>query len=251
MNQKSVRRPSLFWPLSILLFGMLVIMLSLGHTIEPPPATLQAQEDYPANEDPTETTYPSPSASRTRTHTSVPTTVEEDTSTRTHTLTPKSEDEDTPPTQTNTATATADADEAFELNEGDEPSSTTTSTATDTNTPTATDEAEDTTPSITPTYTPTYTPTSLTDDDPLLCLPDVPVIIEGTGPPNKVLLLYFKDRVIGGTTTDARGFYRLTLVMGKEKPGEYLLELKQRGNYHELVRQLVCRVPEPPGTPAP
>jgi hypothetical protein len=74
------------------------------------------------------------------------------------------------------------------------------------------------------------------------------VLIEGTGPPNTPLLLYFNNRAVGGTTSDDSGFYSLTLVIGEERDGAFPLEVQVRGS-RELVAEFTCTVPESTPTP--
>jgi len=156
--------------------------------------------------------------------------------------------------------ATSDNNNSSTTNNNTQDTATPTATRTATRTPTSTfevDEDEDETeaePTNTPrstrqeaTVPPTSTP--IPDSDVLICVPGVPVPVEGQGPPNAALLLYFGDRAVGGTTSDARGAYALQLIVGEERPGDYPLEVQVRGT-RELVEEFVCRVPGG-GTPTP
>lgn len=139
-------------------------------------------------------------------------------------------------------------------------------TPTKTNTPDPTDTPVPKTP------TPTYTPTP--EEDVRVCVPGVPVIIEGDdAPPEVALELYFgraivgdisrrgtperdydtRFQVVGGGLSDSTGHFRMTLTVGKESPGTYPLKIQVRGS-KLIVKELTCLIgvdtptPEPPET---
>jgi hypothetical protein len=76
----------------------------------------------------------------------------------------------------------------------------------------------------------------------------MPVQIEGTGPVDTPLLLFFNQRAVGGTLSELNGFYSMTLIVGDERSGDYPVEVQVRGT-RDIVRELICRVPN--GTPSP
>jgi|GEM_PF-1379060 len=82
----------------------------------------------------------------------------------------------------------------------------------------------------------------------LSCIPGTTVDLDGTAPPNTALLLFFNDRPVGGGLSSAAGTYRLRLQVGDERPGLYVVEVRERGS-RALVDQFGCEVP--PFTPTP
>lgn len=233
---------SLFWPLSITVVIVFVIILALARPDGTPQAAPLRQDDcvegsanYPACFyqttplacDPSGSAYPAcatqtaeAASGATNTATSAPSNNNSDESSNT--------------TATSTTTPTSANDD-------------------DTDSPTPTSIAEDQDSEATPTRqreAATTTPTSTLppDSDVLICVPDVPVFVEGRGPPSTALLLYFNERAVGGATSDAQGLYRLRLVVGDERGGDYPVEVQVRGT-REVVDELICRVPG--GTPTP
>lgn len=75
-----------------------------------------------------------------------------------------------------------------------------------------------------------------------ICAPGQPTIVAGDGPAGAPLLLVFAGRVVGGGATASDGRYRLTLVVGAEAPGRYVVAVERRGD-HQVLRTLVCWVP--------
>jgi hypothetical protein len=120
------------------------------------------------------------------------------------------------------------------------PSATTAPAATVTTAPSAT-----TVPPATGTNPPPTTapPTTIPDAAVLTCAPNSTTLIEGNGPPQTELLLSFAGRTVGGGTSNAAGTYRLPLALGREPPDDYPVQITVRHS-GELVRQLLCRVPE-------
>jgi hypothetical protein len=99
---------------------------------------------------------------------------------------------------------------------------------------------------------PTANPTATPDPNAnlLTCIPGTVTLIEGTGPPNTALLLFFGGRSVGGGTSDATGQYGIPLTVGSERPGDYLVQVKTR-IHRLLVRELTCLVPVPTPTQEP
>lgn len=119
------------------------------------------------------------------------------------------------------------------------------STATVTGTPPTATVA----PQITATFAPSETrgptvvqPTSTPVNGAVPCIPGTKVEIQGRGPRNAPLLLYFNGRAVGGGQSDAAGNYRLTLNVGPERAAFYPVEVRVRGT-RQLVRELTCLVP--------
>jgi hypothetical protein len=244
-------RNSIFWPLSTVLLGVLMIVLLLTS----PPQTPLAQEDtptetptstetatvtntntpspYPSNTpEPTTRSYPYPA--QTVTARSLTQTAQR---TDTPTPEPEEEPETAPPRLSNAQQPTA--------TDTREPN-----TPTDTDVPTqrATNTPDNVTPTIT--NTPTLTPEANT----LVCPSGETTLIEGIGPPNTALILYFEERPIigtvvpkqpvGGTTSDNTGFYSIPLKVRTGKIGEFLVRVETRDR-NILVRELICNVPQP------
>lgn len=111
-----------------------------------------------------------------------------------------------------------------------------TATAQSTSTSTTTPEA--TSPRSSPSPTPTLAP----DEEVLDCLPGVPLRIEGSGPANTSLLLFFGGRAVGGSVSDRNGNYSIRLLVGNEPGGNYPVEVQIRGT-RDVIRELTCRVP--------
>lgn len=82
----------------------------------------------------------------------------------------------------------------------------------------------------------------------LACVPGETVDLAGQTEPNSALLLFFDERPVGGGLSGADGRYRLRLQVGDERPGTYLVEVRERVG-RALVEQFGCEVP--PFTPTP
>jgi hypothetical protein len=81
-----------------------------------------------------------------------------------------------------------------------------------------------------------------TPSDELVCLPGVPLTISGSGPPRAPILLYFDQRVVGGGSISPAGEFALPLLVGRERPGEYMVVVRIRGTT-DLLYEQVCVVP--------
>jgi len=141
-----------------------------------------------------------------------------------------------------------------------------TSTPTLTRTPTATQAGGDATATLDPTATnaptrlageaaPTPTPSVLPSGvEALICLPGTVVSLLGQAPPGTPLLAYFDARPVGGGFSRADGNFSIDLLIGDERPGLYLVEVRERER-DALVLQLGCEVPAltptPTADPAP
>lgn len=222
---------SLIWPLGIIMVVMIIIIAALTNPTAPSAA--------PAYQDGCQATYPAYPDCVTETAEAERTRIAETSAARQVTASPNAtatqnitSTSNTTPTSTRTATRTAATTAAEDA------------TSAPTNTPRATRQQETVTP----------TSTLIPDSEVLTCLPGVPVMVSGEGPANAALLLYFDGRAVGGTTSDSRGAYRIQLVVGEERPGDYPLEVRVRGTT-EQVDEFTCRVPaaEEPGedTPTP
>lgn len=121
-------------------------------------------------------------------------------------------------------------------------------TATATDTPaaaSATPQSPNATDTPTGATSPTENaPTPTLQAQSLLCVPGITTVIEGTGPPNTALVLWFAERPVGGDVTNADGLYQIPVVIGSERPGNYLLQVKTRER-RQIVRELLCLVPTP------
>ncbi len=125
------------------------------------------------------------------------------------------------------------------------------------------------TPQITRTPTPTLTqapgvaestasglPAEATADitptpvDAMACAPNVPVLIEGSGPPRAPVLLYFGERPVGGGSIGPDGRFALKLIVGQERAGDYSVTVRIRGT-SQVLRQVTCSVPPVTPTPLP
>lgn len=148
-------------------------------------------------------------------------------------------------------------------------------TATNTFTPTATravtatatsgsgdDSAQQATPTATRSVSPTDdagageagapTPTPLLPPGvtTIACVPGETVELSGETTPNTALLLFFGERPVGGGVSGPAGSYRLRLQVGAERPGLYLVEVRERTG-RALVDQFGCEVPSLSPTPTP
>ncbi len=133
----------------------------------------------------------------------------------------------------------------------------TTTTANTTLTPTPTRQAPTVTFTAAPTRTrppaptgPTPTPTNPLPEGiaTLVCIPGATITLAGSGPPSTALLAYFNDRPVGGGFSRADGAFSIDLVIGPERPGLYLVEVRKRDG-RERVSQWGCEVPGATPTP--
>jgi hypothetical protein len=83
-----------------------------------------------------------------------------------------------------------------------------------------------------------------------ICRPGETYGLSGHGPPRTAVLLYFDGTAIGGSTTDAQGSYHVKLVVGREAPGDYALEVQVRAT-HQVLATALCRVPDPRADESP
>jgi hypothetical protein len=116
-------------------------------------------------------------------------------------------------------------------------------------TPTATRPAspsDDPAQSAPPTPTPALPPGVTT----IACVPGETVELSGEAAPNTPLLLFFGERPVGGGVSGPGGSYRLRLQIGEERPGLYLVEVRERAG-RTLVDQYGCEVPAVSPTPTP
>ncbi len=134
---------------------------------------------------------------------------------------------------------------------------TATPTTTTASTPTATLQAVTFTTTPLPTRTraptpsgPTLTPTSALPPgiETLVCLPGATITLTGTAPASTALLVYFDGRPVGGGFSRADGAFRIDLVIGPERSGLYLVEVRKRDS-RERVSQWGCEVPGATPTP--
>ncbi|MCX7792427.1 MAG: hypothetical protein N2378_17470 [Chloroflexaceae bacterium] len=135
----------------------------------------------------------------------------------------------------------------------------TTSTTIATATPTPTVRLQTATVIVTPAPTrtrppaptgPTPTPTNALPAgiETLVCVPGTTITLTGSGPPGTALLAYFNDRPVGGGFSRADGAFSIDLVIGPERPGQYLVEVRKRDG-RERVSQWGCDVPGATPTP--
>lgn len=218
---------SLIWPLTIIVLALAIILSIVANPDAPHAAPLQQSDcvqgnpGYPAclqqNNTLNNPNYPDP------------------TNTRTPTLTYTPEPDQNDDTMTPTSTSTPMIDDDDTTN----PTATPTSTATATYTPVVNDDQP---PDRPPPVIATPTSTVPAAGDVLNCVPDLLVLVEGQGPPLTPLMLFFNGRPVGGATSDARGFYKLQLVTGRERPGDYPVEVQVR-HTREVIDERICRVP--------
>lgn len=85
----------------------------------------------------------------------------------------------------------------------------------------------------------------------LVCVPGASVNLVGRAAPGTPLLAYFDGRPVGGGFSRADGGFSIDLLIGDERPGLYLVEVRERESL-ALVGQFGCEVPggETP-TPTP
>ncbi len=218
---------SLIWPLTIIVLALATILSIVANPDAPRAAPLQQSDcvqgnpAYPAclqqNNTLNNPSYPDPTNTRTPTLTYTPNPTEDQ----------NQNDDDMTPTSTRTPVIDDDNDNG-----------TITPTATRTSTATVTPVRNDNQPPVI--ATPTSTVSAV--GDVLNCVPEVLVLIEGQGPPLTPLMLFFNGRPVGGATSDPRGFYKLRLVTGRERPGDYPVEVQVR-HTREVIDERICRVP--------
>jgi hypothetical protein len=215
---------------------MLVVVWLLGRPVGAPSASINAQE-YPAtNTSAPATPYPGSDEEERRTNTPRPTD---------GTSQPEDEDADTDKDEDASPSPSPDQDAELPrtptsrrtIQQAEETSTPSpSSTATARRLPTSE-------PATVP--TPTGPPTNTPEPDTLTCLPGETTFIEGIGPPNMPLLLFFADRPVGGATSNDEGFYRIPLRLRNERLDEnYIVEVRERSS-RRLVRRLTCEVPTP------
>ncbi|MFQ3661950.1 MAG: hypothetical protein SNJ69_06105 [Chloroflexaceae bacterium] len=97
---------------------------------------------------------------------------------------------------------------------------------------------------------PTATPTSALPPgiETLVCLPGTTITLTGSAPASTALLAYFDGRPVGGGFSRADGVFRIDLMIGPERPGVYLVEVRKRDG-RERVSQWGCEVPGATPTP--
>jgi hypothetical protein len=260
---------SLIWPLGVMMVALIIIVSALTSPTAPSAAPARQGECEPGNSaypacfeetqvaksraetgdvcDPGSSAYP---VCATETAEAEDRSIEETSAARQTDVAAQNDDNDDDDTTSDNNSSTT--------NNNTQDTATPTATRTATRTPTSTFEVDEDETEAEPTNTPgstrqqaTATPTStpILDTDVLICVPGVPVPVEGQGPRNAALLLYFDGRAVGGTTSDSRGTYALQLIVGEERPGDYPLEVQVRGT-RELVEEFTCRVPGG-GTPTP
>lgn len=135
-----------------------------------------------------------------------------------------------------------------------------TNTPTATLTPTATNGPPTGNGAATPTTTPTVarptattapidaapspTPTSILPPgiEARVCVPGEIIEITGEGTPGTPLIVTFDRRPVGGGAVRSNGMYRLTLRIGPERPGTYLVDVEERDTRF-VLQQFGCEVP--------
>ncbi len=227
------QRKSLFWPMSVLIVGLVFLSMLMEAPENRPIAAPLVQSD----------TYPDATAIRTATPYVDP---DDDGSD------PDDEEETETPTRTPTDTPTGDDAASPSSTDDTETPEEETNTPTDTATPRPTSE-----PTATPTDTPTPTPDR--KQQTVLCIPGTPGIIEGDeAPPNISLLLSLErtnegdvqreaDRVIetvvGGGITDSLGNYVLRLEFEPDTDVEALkiehVYVRER-HTRRIIHTLTC-----------
>jgi hypothetical protein len=218
-------RPSLIWPLTLLVaFAVFVGMLILGAL----PALINAQGstcNYPVG-DPRLARCIGTATARAQTQTAqvYPS----------NTATNQSSAPPPAPAETGTTTPTTGVSPTVTAGSGATP------TVAATSAPTATRA-----PQGSPLPTPTSTLVGL---ETLICAPGGNVAITGRGEPGRALLVYFNERPVGGSLVRPDGHYTLLLRVGAERPGIYLVEIRDRDT-RLPVRSLACEVPGATATP--
>jgi hypothetical protein len=108
------------------------------------------------------------------------------------------------------------------------------------------------TPTLTraPADEPSATPTSELPPgvEALACVPGETVRLTGEAEPGMALLAYFDERPVGGGFARADGQFTIDLLIGEERPGSYLVEVRERTT-RALVAEFGCEVPAFTPTP--
>jgi hypothetical protein len=99
----------------------------------------------------------------------------------------------------------------------------------------------------TPTLTPTA-PAVPSGAPTLVCVPGSTVRLAGEAAPSAQLLAFFDDRPVGGGFSRGDGLFSIDLLIGDERPGLYLVEVRGRDTL-ELFAQFGCDVPAFSPTP--
>jgi hypothetical protein len=103
-------------------------------------------------------------------------------------------------------------------------------------------------PQSTAALSPTPTAVLPSGVEALVCLPGTTVTLTGEAPPGTPLLAYFAGRPVGGGFSRGDGSYTIDLLIGPERPGTYLVEVRERTSL-ALVSQTGCEVPALTPTP--
>jgi hypothetical protein len=85
-------------------------------------------------------------------------------------------------------------------------------------------------------------PTAQMIDGAVPCIPGTQILVEGVGPRNTALLLYFGGQPVGGATSGADGSYSIPLRIGHERPAFYPVQVQVRGT-RAVIREFTCLVP--------
>lgn len=96
--------------------------------------------------------------------------------------------------------------------------------------------------------TPTATSALPDGVEALNCVPGSTVTLTGQAPPNTALLAFFDKRPVGGGLSRPNGTYTIELQIGKERPGFYVVEVRERAT-RAFVAQFGCQVPAFTPTP--
>jgi hypothetical protein len=108
------------------------------------------------------------------------------------------------------------------------------------------------TPTLTraPAETAAATPTSELPEgvEAQICMPGETVRLTGAAEPGASLLAYFSERPVGGGFARADGQFTIDLLIGEERPGFYVVEVRVRTT-RALITQVGCEVPAFTPTP--
>jgi hypothetical protein len=74
------------------------------------------------------------------------------------------------------------------------------------------------------------------------CAPGTPITLTGNGPGRAAFLLYFGSRPVGGGSVNAAGQFKTTLVVGRERAGDYPVMVRVRGT-PDVLLSFTCTVP--------
>lgn len=239
------QRSNLFWPVNILL-GFIVLMGLMLASAAITPLSVLAVDPFDCPTNGPAVGYPEyPVCSATRV------------ALFTQTALARNPATNTPTTESNTG--------GNNNNNNTNPAPTNTPTITATATITTTTDADQDDATSTPTFTPTLQPTQTVENDlpsptptPLLpigvetrvCLPGETIEITGEGTPGTPLIVTFADRPVGGGSVRSDGTYRITLRIGTERPGLYLVEVEERDSRF-VIQEFGCEVPAPDASPTP